>query len=331
MQRDPAIDILRFIGLSLIIIAHVNAPETIIQIRMFDVPLMVFISGLSFGNKEIDKIGRFYWVRIKRLIIPVWTFIPIYFIPLAILQKTGMFYYGGGLTWSQFFLSFVFYKGGMGYIWIFKVFILVMLATPLLIKINKVIKNDYLYFAIVITMIAIQQVICFIWETNPIVASNGFMEVYGLYLLGYLPLFMLGLRVRNCPIRSENRLLFLVGIVMIIAFLVLFTKGKLPIQLSPYKYPPQVYYILYGCFMSLLLWRFRRPLVKLLDNKWIRFIGQNSDWIYLWHSLFVLYICAFVKFWVLQFVIIYALALAVCLLQKKLVSNTRSEFVRKYY
>ena len=90
-KREPSIDILRFIGLSLLILAHVDSPFIIHQIRMFDVPMMVFISGLSYGGKDIDDIGKFYLNRIKRLLIPVWTFIPIYLAPLAILQATGVY------------------------------------------------------------------------------------------------------------------------------------------------------------------------------------------------------------------------------------------------
>lgn len=53
-QRDLHIDFLRFIGISLIILAHVEAPSGITQFRCFDVPLMVFVSGLSF---RIQKEG----------------------------------------------------------------------------------------------------------------------------------------------------------------------------------------------------------------------------------------------------------------------------------
>lgn len=56
-QRDLYIDFLRFIGISLIILAHVEAPSGITQFRSFDVPLMVFVRdfhsvlrGGDFGN-----------------------------------------------------------------------------------------------------------------------------------------------------------------------------------------------------------------------------------------------------------------------------------------
>lgn len=44
MQRNNCIDLLRFWGLSLIILAHVNPPGILFHIRCFDVPLMLFVS-----------------------------------------------------------------------------------------------------------------------------------------------------------------------------------------------------------------------------------------------------------------------------------------------
>lgn len=38
-MREERIDILRFVGISLIILAHVGAPSWINQFRCFDVPL----------------------------------------------------------------------------------------------------------------------------------------------------------------------------------------------------------------------------------------------------------------------------------------------------
>jgi fucose 4-O-acetylase-like acetyltransferase len=51
-QRVKSVDFLRFLGLSLIILAHVTPQGLVFQIRNFDVPLMVFISGVSFALAE---------------------------------------------------------------------------------------------------------------------------------------------------------------------------------------------------------------------------------------------------------------------------------------
>ena len=82
----------------------------------------------------------------------------------------------------------------MGYIWIFKVFLIVMLATPFLVKLNKAIKNDCFYVLVVLGVILLQQLlVSFSFDG----LLGDLYQVYGLYILGYLPLFMLGLRVRS--------------------------------------------------------------------------------------------------------------------------------------
>lgn len=78
-ERDVSIDFLRFLGLSLIILAHVSPSNFILQIRTFDVPLMFFVSGLAYSGRKIDFSKSFYYHRIKRLLIPVYIFITCYY------------------------------------------------------------------------------------------------------------------------------------------------------------------------------------------------------------------------------------------------------------
>ena len=47
-MREDRIDFLRFIGLSMVIFAHVGPPKLLFQLRNFDVPLLVIISGMAF-------------------------------------------------------------------------------------------------------------------------------------------------------------------------------------------------------------------------------------------------------------------------------------------
>lgn len=75
-ERDIQIDILRCIGLLLVILAHVPINETVKSIRSFDVMLLVMIAGISFvksgrNKKEFDY-KRYLVGRIKRLCVPTW-------------------------------------------------------------------------------------------------------------------------------------------------------------------------------------------------------------------------------------------------------------------
>lgn len=54
-MRDLKIDILRTIGILLVILAHVKLPELVRSIRSFDVVMLVFISGMSFAYSKPKK------------------------------------------------------------------------------------------------------------------------------------------------------------------------------------------------------------------------------------------------------------------------------------
>ena len=49
----PYIDFLKLLGLFCIILAHVNPPAIIMQIRNFDVPLMVILSGFLASKSDV--------------------------------------------------------------------------------------------------------------------------------------------------------------------------------------------------------------------------------------------------------------------------------------
>lgn len=46
----PYIDFLKMLGLLCIMLAHVNPPQIIMQLRNFDVPFMVILSGMLAAN-----------------------------------------------------------------------------------------------------------------------------------------------------------------------------------------------------------------------------------------------------------------------------------------
>ena len=100
MARDISIDILRCIALIGIVVIHCE-PESLWlrQIRNFDVPLMVFLSGVSYTlsikdeNTLIDG-GYLKYVikRFKRLILPTWIFLGIYSILFTIVTHKWIDY-----------------------------------------------------------------------------------------------------------------------------------------------------------------------------------------------------------------------------------------------
>lgn len=78
-ERDNSIDILRAVCMILIILAHVNAPYTLSQLRSFDVPLIVLISGFCYSAK-LKSYGQYVITRFKRLYSPTFKFLTVFFV-----------------------------------------------------------------------------------------------------------------------------------------------------------------------------------------------------------------------------------------------------------
>jgi len=103
MNRDHTIDYLRAIGLYAIILAHIASPWALHQLRNFDVPLMVFISGISFSLSKTSSgpYLKYAWSRIKRLLFPVWIFLTLFF---ALSSLTHVFGDYSFLFYSHIFI-----------------------------------------------------------------------------------------------------------------------------------------------------------------------------------------------------------------------------------
>ena len=127
-ERDLSIDALRFIGLALIILVHVNPPIWIAQFRAFDVPLMIFVSGLAIAEKQTTSYMKYLWNRSKRLLLPVWLFLLIYLSAFYCLQP--LFLPEPYLNGEMVLRSFLLLDKSIGYVWIIRVFLLIMLLPP---------------------------------------------------------------------------------------------------------------------------------------------------------------------------------------------------------
>ncbi|MEN6851234.1 acyltransferase family protein [Klebsiella variicola] len=119
MQRDVTIDILRVCGLLLIMLAHVNPPNLIFQIRTFDVPMMVFVSGVSYFLSKKADVSYFSYAfsRFKRLVLPVWIFLFFFFLTIYLFRPVNFL----DLLSVKNILS-TYMLNGFGYVWVIRVF-----------------------------------------------------------------------------------------------------------------------------------------------------------------------------------------------------------------
>lgn len=317
--RDNSIDILRFIGLMLIILSHASpSVDSIVQLRCFDVPMMLFISGLTCSNKEFPDYRVFIKRRTLRLIAPVYIFLTFYFIILAIVQHLGIIpkYLTIGKVAESFLLL-----NGIGYVWIIRVFLLIMLVTPLLCKVGKL-SNSIVLITMVI-LLSLCEIIVHI-TNNPNIPNiiSIVLKEYIIYILAYSVPFLLGYKLRYYNKHTYIFWAVASSLALIIGIIIYIYNLGLPINISPYfKYPPQTYFIIYGVFSSTIMWMTKEWWVKRIDFRLVQFIGQNTIWIYLWHIPFVLLCNQFIDNWYIRYILLICAPVLIFSVQYKLVQK----------
>ena len=329
-SRDLYIDLLRFLGLSLIILAHINSPMGLHQFRCFDVPLMLFVSGLTASSSRHYRYVDYVTNRTKRLIIPVWMFLAaylpiLYFVQFKFLPEQY-------LTGEMIVRSFLLLDNSIGYVWIIRIFLIVMLATPFILKLNNRIENIRLFvFVIVAAVFALEGIhLIGVQCDKESVASFVLVDIIQ-YGIAYSIPFMLGVRCRNAEKKEQHKLLAFVIVVFTVSLVYYVFSYGLPIRITPnFKTPPHSYYIVYGCFVSVVLWQMKTKISKWLTNKYFILLGQNTIWIYLWHMPFALVSNRLSDSWVVRYIFVYGTAILIFMIQRSIVNKINSDFARKY-
>lgn len=283
-MRDRQLDFLRFLGLVLIVLAHIEPPSWLFQLRNFDVPLMVLVSGASFAlSFRQESYKAYLWKRVKRLLFPVWLFLAVYFVGQGVAASLGW----AAAPMPKKVMETFFLSGGLTFIWVVRVFLLVALAAPWIVrKMGSEACSDkaffvrwgavYLGYELLLAVLGPQ--------------DRGIGKVFEntvLYLVPYGLLFALGLRWKTFSRRQIDGIISLaIGVFGGLAFYHFQrTNGFVPTQ--EFKYPPSAYYLSYAIAVSGVVWRLSSIGPRLVENKLVAFMAQNSLWIYLWHIPFL--------------------------------------------
>src|SRR5689334_21423356 len=129
-QRDFSIDFLRCVGAFVVMAAHVGAPAWFFQLRNFGTPMLVVVSALSaavvFRHRRLDP-WLFLKRRLLKLTLPAWTFLTFFF--MVVLAYSAVL--GKPFPFSRDDLvdSYAL-RSGIGYVWIFRIYIVIALLTP---------------------------------------------------------------------------------------------------------------------------------------------------------------------------------------------------------
>lgn len=321
--RNESIDLLRFIGIAMIILAHVSPPEALFQIRNFDVPLMVVVAGLSFRlSFRGEDYGQYLLKRVKRLVLPVWLFLTASFLLDFLVGHPG------AVPSLQTVLLNYSLLDGAGYVWIIRVFLMVAMLAPFILSYSKSEPSHARFFALV-AGIYLAYELTFLFYSPPkrfdqsqVLTSTVNSTL--LYLIPYAAIFALGLRIPDLNKRQIAILAASAGMVFVAwVFFYENTSGTF-IYTQGFKYPPRSYYLSYALLVTTLLWLAAPRITAFLSNQQPRamavilFIGQNSIWVYLWHEPFIQNISLP---YLTKYLVVFSLAVLVTYLQVTLVSR----------
>lgn len=315
-SRDTTVDILRFIAISGIILIHVNPPHiAICQLRNFDVPLMVFLSGVvfSFSNREIVGVKAFLqyeWKRIKQILLPTWIFLLIYWAICFMLKGT--------IPSSETVISYLTLGTGW-YIWIMRVFLLVALIAPFL----PIVKNK---IPITVTIPIMVVVLCLFEWLAPEEADNWWYYLF--MTIPYMLIFGLGYWIKDITRQNQLLLIMLSALVYAVFALILYKQTGSYQDTQIFKYPPRLYYISYAIMCILILWQGRTYISLILQlihlDNLCSFIGSHTMWVYFWHIVWLEFIydpifwkikVGIIPGWLYAFILVYALAVLTTYIQ----------------
>lgn len=300
----------------MIIFAHCNPPGILFQLRNFDVPLMVIVSGMSFSLVYSSKRSylNYFCKRFKRLLMPVWFFLSIYFIGLHFLYPSSMDLHINTMVSSFLLVS------GIGYVWVIRVFLMIALISPLLYQVHSRFSCFRYYYFIIAAVFVFYEVFRFM--SIPYV-QDGFgyyFSLYFYYLISYSIVFLVGMSLLNAARIYLWYFAFICLSLFFVFAILLFMRNGGFLSTQGFKNPPSLYYFSYSLFVSVLLWLYSSHLVKLSKllcvHGLVFFISRNTMWIYLWHIPFVKFVYAN---YILKYLFVFAVSYVIVRIQVFLV------------
>lgn len=292
--RNINYDLIRLLGLLIIMIAHSSPPGWIFQLRNFGTPLLVIASGLTysliFSSKKLE-IKAFYTKRLPKLIFPAWLFLCFFFLALYTTAVNSNFEFP--FTNKKVIESFLF-MDGIGFLWVFKMYIILSLITPFAVYLGHNVNNNFKYLFALLFSYGLYEIT--VNSITPLL-SGIYITVFNSIIfiaIAYTILFLYAFRLPSLKKKS----VFLISLTSLLIFIFLaflkYTETGYFVHTQLYKYPPTLYYLSYAFFaVNMVYLTFRNITIKNnLVNSVVVWLSSNSLWIYLWH-IFAFYIWKF--------------------------------------
>lgn len=277
-KRNSTVDILRVIGLVLVIVAHCSFPEWFLQIREFDVVLLVFVSGMSYGLSQSESsYGEYVMRRFRRLVLPVWCFLIFFF--------AFFFLIGRRFSVSQILQSFMLLAGGIYFVWVYRIMLTSSLLNPLMKAAGENKSMILLILVSVLILGANDALYQFVFAR--IGSAGKILEYLITYTAGYGVISFLGIEFVKMNRRERLTMTAVYTAVFAVSAVIL----RLP-DFYDWKYPPMIYYISYGLMCSGILYTALEHARG--DNAVIRWLSANCMNIFIWH-IFAYYLLEFLS------------------------------------
>lgn len=273
LSRFAQIDILRGIAIIAMILIHVNyfyISDKIAFIlwnySQFAVPVFIFCSSYLFFVKKREDFGfNYFKKRILRLMIPYWVFL-VAFIPLVFLNETGKVSF-------SYVLNSIFAIGGVDISWLVLLFLFFSILFPV---ISYLLSKQKLLFGL----------FCFAVFLFSLITMFVQFQVNYRFIM-WIPWSVIVLfSILFLKFQNKKRFYPIVLAISFILFaLLLFVQQNQNHSLSLVnnKYPPNLYFLMFGIFfIALLFWLARLNMFKCL-KKGLLFLSVNSYSIYFIH------------------------------------------------
>lgn len=298
--RVFSMDLIRTISILLIIGSHVVGMRNMFCQLMFgfNVPCMVLISGYVANKDTCDSFFEYYKKRFRRIVLPSWGYFILYFALVFVVVKITE--RGYPYSKKQMLMTFLFLDG-IGYTWILAIFVMIAAIIPIIKIVYKKFKNGIALWMVVYLMAAL------IMFFTP---NETAVEKIFLYISSYLFLATVGFGFEDI---KKSKICVGIGFaIMLMLVAYVFATDLFAIwEISINKYPPNIYYVMYGILIFFLLDALNSLIpdpkkYKVMYNA-ILYTSKCSFDIYLWH-IFALFVTNSIENVWIRLLIVYALS-----------------------
>lgn len=308
-NRDICIDYMRSVCMFLIVLAHVNPPNIIFQLRSFDVVGLIIISTMCMRNpcnlsEYLDALKR----RIRRLVFPTFIAISVVLIGtyfLCLMYEIPYYY-----DFKTIILSYTLIDG-IGYIWIVRIMLIICIASPLLFSVSKI-RRGPLYGIGISLLLFCRLVYQFLDDQG---ALFFFIFYFVLYSIGYIVIAEIGILFKTNPQSFTKKTLCIALSILAIYKIIVSLLFKESLC-SFFKHPPMLDWVLYGAIVSIILLKILYKNVDQLKRYHISglviWFSKNSFNVYFMHIVVIKSISffadilkyPFINNWIVEYVFV---------------------------